>query len=206
MDEEEYELVSHEEVEKLKKEIERLKSNPFIQNSSDDKLYDSVRALNESVNKLYSLFENINRQLMKEYQSGESPEEKIDRLLEQNKIIAESLVAFGLKSENAPAQTQQTQAQPEQFTNQEPQFQQSIFNQSMPPLQPPATQLSPPPRMQPQAPPSPPPPNQFQNARPSLNLEPNYPSPDRFTPLNVPPKLGEPISIEPQKKKGLFGK
>jgi hypothetical protein len=95
MEDSDYELISHGEVDRLKREIDRLKANPFVQSSSEEKLYDALTHLNDSVNKLYGLFESINTQLMKEYQTGNSPEEKIDKILDQNKSIAEALVSFG---------------------------------------------------------------------------------------------------------------
>ncbi|MGV8162378.1 MAG: hypothetical protein ACP5N2_03555 [Candidatus Nanoarchaeia archaeon] len=235
MEDDAYELISHDEVEKLKKEIERLKSNPFIQNSSDDKLYESVRGLNESVNKLYSLFENINRQLMKEYQSGESPEEKIDMILEQNKSIAEALVAFGSRIEGFNSQTpppspqqSRTQSQTNQQSqmqnqiNQQPQMQSPVMQQQpfqqqpseqiymdtftgLPQQQVPSQMQSLPPLQPPQFTSQ----QQSQSSQPrvafSSPMDPNYPSPDRFPGLNMPSSMGAPIDVQPQKRKGLFG-
>jgi len=126
VEDEEYELVSREEVDRLKREVEHLKSNPFVQNSTDDKLYDSVRKLNDSVNKLYVLFDSINKQLLKEYQSGESPEEKINILLEQNKSIAEAMVAFGSKIDDLNSQSNNSQKVTSQSISQQPINQQSI--------------------------------------------------------------------------------
>jgi hypothetical protein len=111
MEEDEYELISLEEVGRLKREIERLKANPFIQNSSEERFYEAVSNLTESVNKLYTLFDNVNKQLMKEYQTGNSPEEKLDRILDQNQSIAEALVAFGSKEEAQAPQQYDTQLQ-----------------------------------------------------------------------------------------------
>jgi hypothetical protein len=129
MEDTEYELVSHDEVGRLKGEIERLKSNPFIQNSSEERLYDAISHLNDSVGRLYTLFESINKQLMKEYQNGNSPEEKIDKLLDQNKSIAEALVSFGSKLDSM--QENQTPVSQNQMQYSAPQTLQVPIQQQM---------------------------------------------------------------------------
>ncbi|MFA6072641.1 MAG: hypothetical protein WC758_00830 [Candidatus Woesearchaeota archaeon] len=228
MEDEEYELVSREEVDRLKKEIEHLKSNPFVKNSTDENLYSSIKNLTDSVSKLYLLFENINKQLAKEYQSGISPEEKIDRILDQNKSIAEALVAFGSKLEALHESNQEVasnqevgqlpNSQIDPFANtisQQNSFQPQMGN--LPPLQPPAYVPRP---LQTQ--------NDLQNQmniNQSMNqgltqrvnsgslpqnlnefkIDPNYPAPDRFQGLNGQVGFGEPIDAMPQKKRGLFG-
>lgn len=263
MEDTEYELVSRDEVDRLKKEVERLKSNPFVQNSSEERFYEAISHLNESVNKLYLLFENINKQLMKEYQSGNSPEEKIDKILDQNNSIAEALVSFGtrldsiqesqaqgLQTQSPLGSIQQAQGFPAQSRGIAQQPVQASFEESLPPIQPQTASIpiqsqpqigaqkqqqaiqSPQQTIMPQAniPPTPmAPPSPFQQGfsqqqfeqqmrpqqnqqfgqRPSFEsrLDINYPVPDRFQPLSVPPSAEPPIDLkpEPPKKKGLFG-
>jgi hypothetical protein len=206
MEDEEYELVSREEVSRLKSEVERLKSNPFVKNAEDTKLYEAVQDLNNSVNRLFVLFESINRQLLKEYQESGSPDQKLDKVLEQNRSIAEALVAIGSKLDGG------AQAQAPQMP--------SFVQQPLPVSQPTPSQ-----------PPLPPPQQQdlfsdqvaFQGFKSSMGrapgqqvqqapgqqgqqfLDPNYPVPDRFQAMNGQPGMGAPLDVQP-KKRGLFGR
>lgn len=210
VEDDEYELVSSEEVDRLKREIEHLKSNPFVQNSSDTKLYEAVRSLNESVGKLCVLFENINKQLMREYQSGETPEAKLDKLLEQNRNIAEALVTFVSKNETGndsqPQQSEpiypsiqqpnqiQGQVPPNPFVSQERQNTQSmpVFPQN---TYAPQSQFNPVQLNQQ---------NQGQKFTFNGRVDPNFPTPDNFPSLSTPPTMGEPINLD-VKKKGFLG-
>ncbi len=96
----EYELLSHEEIEQLKKEAERHKNNPFIKNNSDDKLYSAIVDLNKSINRMTSVFQDVKQQIIQEQETGQGPDAKMDVLLEQNKHIAQALVSFGDKLED----------------------------------------------------------------------------------------------------------
>lgn len=93
---EEYELLSHEEVERLKKEAERHKRNPFIK-GHDDELYSLIVDLTKAINKLYLVFEDVKQKIIQEQVSGEGPDAKMNKLLEQNMQIARTLVNFGEK-------------------------------------------------------------------------------------------------------------
>lgn len=139
MEDTEYELVAHDEVDRLKREVERLKTNPFVQNSSEERLYESISRLNDSVNKLYALFENVNKQLMKEYQNGNSPEEKIDKILDQNRSIAEALVTIGSKIDSDEEEDNSPSFRPQAPSQKQTQPQISVHQQatSVQPTRPP---------------------------------------------------------------------
>ncbi|MCC7574303.1 hypothetical protein KO361_01825 [Candidatus Woesearchaeota archaeon] len=120
---EEYELLSHEEVERLKKEAEKYKDNPFVKGNSEDKLYSAIIDLNKSIHKLTSVFEDVKQQILLEQETGEGPDSKIEKILDQNRQIARALVSFGEKMENisiSQQAPQQTFNQPTNF-NQQPQ-------------------------------------------------------------------------------------
>ena len=102
---EEYELLSHEEIERLKREAERYKNNPFIKNGTDDKLYTSIIDMTKAINRLSYVFEEVKQKIIQEQESGEGPDAKMDKILEQNKHIAQALVSFGEKLEEI-SQTQ----------------------------------------------------------------------------------------------------
>ena len=93
----EYELLSHDEIERLKKEAEKYKKNPFIKSGDDEKLYVSIIELTAALNKMASVFEDVKRQIAKEEERGEGPDAKLDKLLDQNKSIARALFSLGEK-------------------------------------------------------------------------------------------------------------
>ncbi len=92
MEDEEYEILPHERVEYLRKEVDRLKNNPLIKSSSPDKLVEAIEKLTKSINRLEDLFQSINNVLLDEYKKGDGPDQKLDKLMEQNQKIAEALL------------------------------------------------------------------------------------------------------------------
>jgi hypothetical protein len=96
---EEYELLSHDEIERLKKEAEKYKNNPFIKNGSEEKLYASIIEMTKSLNRLTAVFEDVKQQIILEQEHGEGPDAKLDKILDQNKHLAQALVNFGEKIE-----------------------------------------------------------------------------------------------------------
>ncbi|MFP4567364.1 MAG: hypothetical protein ACLFN8_00315 [Candidatus Woesearchaeota archaeon] len=96
----EYELLSHEEIEQLKREAERYKNNPFIKGGEDEKLYVSIVELNKSIKRMTAVFEDVKQQIIQEQETGKGPDAKMDVLLDQNRHIAQALVTFGEKLED----------------------------------------------------------------------------------------------------------
>jgi hypothetical protein len=157
------------------------------------------------------LFESINKQLMKEYQSGETPEDKINKILEQNRSIAEALVAFGSKMDNVGVQQSSQQMNPDALPEPPQQFRQS----QMPSMQQQQRQegipvfRQVPPEMDRSMPPPPPPPGQqevYQMPVFPQGNAPEYPSPSNFQPKDSSPGFGGQINLEHHKRRGLFSR
>jgi hypothetical protein len=90
---EEYELLPHEEIERLRKEVEKLKKSPYGDTETGRNLLDSMEELNESLKKLISIFEKTNAEIMEEYENSK-PAERLSRIEEQNQKIAGGIVAL----------------------------------------------------------------------------------------------------------------
>ena len=96
----EYEILSNGKLEKLNNDAEDHKSKPFIKNSGDANLHDSIIELTKALNKMAGVFNDVKQKLIHEEQSGEGPDAKLEKLLSQNKSIAQALVSFGEKLDN----------------------------------------------------------------------------------------------------------
>jgi len=228
MEDEEYEILPHERVEHLRKEVEKLKSNPFIESNSSEKLLSSIDKLTKSINRLEDLFQSINNVLLDEYRKGDGPDQKLDKILEQNKQIAEALVNTGQSKDEPESysdsesfmqedKTQKSQIQqpmyqqvPQQMMNQDQsqQRQPKIFQFPDTNQTPPMYNMAPGQNFGQMRP-------EMQNS-PSQSLddfdlpsppnfgEPNYPTPDSFPEMKNPPQpMGEPKDIPTKKKKFL---
>jgi hypothetical protein len=174
-DDGEYELLPRQEVDKLKKEIEKLKKNPLGELSENDSLIGAINDLNNNIKKLIDIFANTEAEIAKFY-ADNNPLDDLKAVKEQNEQIAQGLVAVAdmLKNSNAPRDEMQrmqpsqqmptTQQQP-QMPSQQQQFSpqpQQQFNyqpsQQFPDFssQPSSQQLQPPPFFDPQTiPPTP---------------------------------------------------
>lgn len=96
---EEYEILSHEEVERLKREAEKYKKNPLIKKHEDDRLYDAIIELIKELKNISFIFEDVKKQIVQEYTKGEGPDSKLDKLLDQNEHIAKALISLGEKDD-----------------------------------------------------------------------------------------------------------
>ncbi|PIN80462.1 hypothetical protein COV13_03490 [Candidatus Woesearchaeota archaeon CG10_big_fil_rev_8_21_14_0_10_32_9] len=228
MEDEEYEILPHERVEHLRKEVEKLKSNPFIESNSSEKLLSSIDKLTKSINRLEDLFQSINNVLLDEYRKGDGPDQKLDKILDQNKQIAEALVNSGQskdesesysdsesfmqenKSQKSQSQQPMYQQVPQQMMNQDQnqQRQPKIFQFPDTNQAPSMYNMSPGQnfgQMRPETQ------NNSSQGLDDFDLpsppnfgEPNYPTPDNFPEMkNPPPLMGEPKEITPKKKKFL---
>ena len=99
----EYEILSNGKLEKLKKDAEDHKSNPFIKHSGDENFHNSIIELTKALNKMAGVFNDVKQKMIHEQQSGEGPDAKLEKLLNQNKSIAQALVSFGEKLDNLSA-------------------------------------------------------------------------------------------------------
>ncbi len=93
-DSEEYELLPHSKLEQLRSELESLRRNPSSNAFSDKELVNAIDRFAKSVDRLYGLFENVQKEILDEYQKGEKPEDKLDKVIEQNKHIAEGIISI----------------------------------------------------------------------------------------------------------------
>ena len=91
MTDDEFELVSHEEIAELRREVEKIKKNPLGDTSSSINLLDSMNDLTRAINNILSIFENTEKELLNEYSKSKS-DYKIDKLLAQNKEIAQGII------------------------------------------------------------------------------------------------------------------
>ncbi|MFH1134092.1 MAG: hypothetical protein V1735_06385 [Nanoarchaeota archaeon] len=98
MDDDDYELTPHKQLEELRHEIEILKRNPLGGARQSKDLLDSMDRLTAAVTTLIDLFKLAAKDIKddsKEKQSDFSPMvSRLDELDRQNKIIAESMVAL----------------------------------------------------------------------------------------------------------------
>lgn len=90
MKDEEYELLPHREILKLRDEVERLKANPVSSEAAN--LVTSMNKLNESISRLIHIFEGAEKELAQEYKHSKL-DEKLGRVVYQNKEIAKGIIA-----------------------------------------------------------------------------------------------------------------
>jgi flagellar hook-associated protein FlgK len=95
-----YELLPHQEVEHLRKEVEKLKSSPSGQSKLDQKLISSIESLTTSIHRLESVFDSVRKDILKDYETTERPEDLLKQLIKQNKSIAEVLITLVDKVNN----------------------------------------------------------------------------------------------------------
>jgi hypothetical protein len=97
-----YEIMPHREILELKKELEKLKRNPFGKNRSAEDLLDAINNLDHSITRLIDVFEHAADKLSEEIKPKENLQvqndmkpimNKIDLLVDQNKELAEGLIS-----------------------------------------------------------------------------------------------------------------
>lgn len=88
----EYELLPKEEVDMLKKEVERLKKHPLGDLPEGESILDAINNLNANIKKLIDIFTKAQAELADEYGKS-NPVEDINTIREQNEQIAQGVVA-----------------------------------------------------------------------------------------------------------------
>ncbi|MBW2983027.1 hypothetical protein KY327_01845, partial [Candidatus Woesearchaeota archaeon] len=88
----EYELLPADELDRLRKEVERLKANPLGGTEKGDTLMESVDNLTASVNKLIRIFSDVDQEMVREYEKVRSVNHELEELKEQNKKIASGIL------------------------------------------------------------------------------------------------------------------
>jgi methyl-accepting chemotaxis protein len=89
---EEYEILPKNELEQLRREVEKIRKNPLGDSEKSKSLYDAIGDLTLSINKLLSLFENTQKELIQEYEK-KKPNEALGDILDQNEKIAKGTLA-----------------------------------------------------------------------------------------------------------------
>ncbi len=90
MKDEEYELLPHREILRLREEVDRLKANPVSSEAAN--LVTTMSKLNESISRLIHIFEVAEKELAQEYKHSKL-DEKLGRVVYQNKEIAKGIIA-----------------------------------------------------------------------------------------------------------------
>jgi len=93
MRDEDYELLPHEELERLRKEIDHLKKNPYSDSKENKNLLDTMSELNSSIKKLTAILEDAQEDLIKEYAEA-SPTKLLKQISLQNGKIAEGILVL----------------------------------------------------------------------------------------------------------------
>ncbi|MBN2141973.1 hypothetical protein JW711_01465 [Candidatus Woesearchaeota archaeon] len=91
--EDDYELIPRQELEALRREIEKLKKNPLGDLPEGESLKESIDGLNTTLKKLLELFTNTEADLAHEY-SEHNPVEELANVKEQNEQIANGILAL----------------------------------------------------------------------------------------------------------------
>ena len=90
-----YEILPIDEISKLREEMQELRKRKT--NPEDSRLQSSIEGLKTSVDRLRELFDDVQRDLLRDFEERERPEDLMKRLIEQNKIVADSLIALSGK-------------------------------------------------------------------------------------------------------------
>jgi len=97
---EDYDLLPHEEVTRLRREVEDIKANPFGSSKEGKELLKAMNRLSESMDHLTGLFQEAAEQMKLEEREAELIGQKLDplfgqmsELIDQNKKIAKGIIA-----------------------------------------------------------------------------------------------------------------
>jgi len=186
---EDYEILPHEEIEELRRAVEKIKKDPLGEELEGKTLLEAVDELNDNIKKLIHIFTGAQEELIKEY-SEASPAKMLKEISSQNSKIAEGILGLAdmIKELKKPI-PQMTMNKPQ--TTQRPQY---------PPQ---ASQGMPMQRMPPQQAPSYPEP---QTQKPIFNSEMRPGIEIRPTNMQRPMNLDNFPPPEEQLKKGLFSR
>jgi len=110
-----YELIPKQELDSLRKEIDKLKKNPLGELPEGESFLDEVKSLNSNIRKLVDIFTNTESELAKEY-AEHNPLEEIRSLKDQNAQIAEGILALADMVKEVKLQNEKTKEQQETKT------------------------------------------------------------------------------------------
>lgn len=106
-DEGEYELLPHEEIQKLRDELDKLKKNPLGTTVQAKDLQTSVIELTKAINSLTTLLTETNDEMTREFQRT-SISEHFSQISSQNEQIAQGILAVAqmMQQMNSPSETE----------------------------------------------------------------------------------------------------
>ena len=189
----EYELLPHEEIQRLRNELDNLKKNPLGSTEKAKDLQTSIIDLTKAINSLTTLLTDTNSELTEEF-SRTSITEQFSQISAQNEQIAQGIltVAQMLQDMSKPSESV-----PEQKTEPQPQAPMAVPSQETQP----GMQFSSQPHvdagMQ----------SSQQQMPPQMGNDPmaSQSSPDPFLSSNIPPPALDLPPAPAKKKSGLMG-
>jgi hypothetical protein len=110
-DSDDYELMPKEELEDLRRQVSALKKNSMSEGDKARVLIESMDRLTISINRLITILDDAQKDIIDEYQQSK-PAEKLNQVLEQNEAIARALLAMhdnltgGQSNQNLPLPSQ----------------------------------------------------------------------------------------------------
>ncbi len=115
MSEDEYELMPVKEIERLRKEIEMLKQNPFGEHPKGKTLLESIQELTKAINDLRKLFTDVEQEIIDDFEKTASFNTRFQELIDQNKKIAAGIVTIAdmIKAEKIINNKQETSKEQE---------------------------------------------------------------------------------------------
>ncbi|MCF7798534.1 hypothetical protein K9M74_01385 [Candidatus Woesearchaeota archaeon] len=155
-EDDEYELLPHEEVEQLRRDVDKLKKNPFGDGKDSRDLIASINDLKHAIQSLHALFAQANHEIEQDFRST-SIKDHFKIISKQNERIAEGIVSVAKMLEGqVQPNTSTTSLQPdatqqspststsmglsqEPITNPLPPNQNNFLSQSSPNTVPPLT-------------------------------------------------------------------
>ncbi|MBR9700307.1 hypothetical protein GOV11_00380 [Candidatus Woesearchaeota archaeon] len=88
-----YEILPTEELDYLRKEVERLKQNPFGETKQGKTMMEAITVLNDNVSQLVQIFRSANAEMVKAYHEN-SYQQQLQTLRGENAKIARGIVAL----------------------------------------------------------------------------------------------------------------
>ena len=167
MADEDYDLMPHEEVIRLRREVDEIKQHPFGSSKEGKELLDAISRLSSSMDHLTGLFQEAAEQMKLEERETEMIGSKLDPLfnkmddlIDQNSKIAKGIIAVAdMVKENTIRKSQPMPPPSQRPYSPQQQFAQGIRVEPPSPMAPPSFQQGVPAPMPPSQGMMPPPPN-----------------------------------------------
>lgn len=133
VDDDEYELLPRQEIENLKRDLERLKKHPLGDMKEGETILEAINNLNANIRKLIDIFTRAEADLVKDYEEN-NPAETLKVVKEQNEQLAQGLVAVAdmIKDIQTPKNLSMPQRSPVEQMNFDVAMQQSQMQPRQP--------------------------------------------------------------------------